>query len=167
MALIVENGSNVPGADSYVSEADAVTIAANLGLSFPVEAEAEVPLRIAALYLEKYRNQYQGTKIYNDQSLQWPREPVYIDNIYQDPTIIPKDLIYAQVVIASASAAGSNLFGTSLGNIVSKSVGDVSLGYANGGSTTNAAYLGQAQLYLGPLFTDAGSGALEFTVSRA
>jgi hypothetical protein len=164
MALIIEDGSNVPNADSYVSEAAATVIAAKLGLTL---RDSEIPLRLAAVYLEKARNRYQGSKVFDDQSLQWPRDPVYIDKIYNEPGVIPEDLIYAQVAVASAISTGSDVFGSSLGNIASKSVGDVSVSYANNGSTTNAAYLGLVQEYLAPLFKNPENGALEFAVSRA
>lgn len=167
MALIVEDGTDVAGADSYVSEADAVIIAASLGLSFPTAAESEIPLRLAAIYLEKYRNRYQGAKVFDDQSLQWPRNPVYIDKIYNDPAVIPEDLIYAQVVIGSSISAGANVFGTSFGNTSSKSVGDVSVTISNGGSSSNAAFMGFVNELLSPLFNNPENGALEFTVSRA
>lgn len=164
MALIVEDGTNIPNADSYVSEADAANISAKLGL---ILTNSEVPLRLAAVYLEKYRNRYQGSKVFDDQSLQWPRDPVYIDKTYNEPDVIPEDLIYAQVAVASAISTGSDVFGSSLGSIASKSVGDVSVSYTNNGSTTNAAYMGMVQEYLAPLFNSANNGALEFTVSRA
>ena len=85
MSLIVETGLNVTGADSYISEADAILRAVTLGLPFPAtDAESEIPLRQAATYLEKFRNNYQGSKVFTGQSLQWPRDPVYIDNVLND-----------------------------------------------------------------------------------
>ena len=166
--LIVENGTNVPDADSYVSALDAIDIAEKLGLTFPVTAnEADAPLRMAAMFLEKYRNNYQGSKYYGDQSLQWPRDPVYIDDFYNEPDNIPKDLIYAQVAIASVQYTGGNLYGTARGNTISRSVGDVSVTNGNNGSLTNAAYLGLANEFLKPLFKNPKNGLLEFTVCRA
>ena len=168
MALIVEDGTNVPNADSYISEADAITRAQALGLDFPTDpAEAEVPLRRAAMYLEKYRNQYQGTKVFSDQSLQWPRDPVYIDNIYNPKDNIPRDLIDAQVAVASADYSGRALYGTSTGSIASKSVGDVSVTKSNFGRLDDAAYLGFVKEVLKPILKGANLGALEFNVCRA
>jgi len=168
MALIVEDGTNVPGADSYISEADAITRAQNLGLDFPTDPnDAEVPLRRAAIYLEKYRNHYQGTKVFSDQSLQWPRDPVYIDNIYNPKDNIPHDLIDAQVAVASADYSGRALYGTSTGSITSKSVGDVSVTKSNVGRLDDAAYLGFVKEVLKPILKGANLGALEFNVCRA
>ncbi len=168
MALIVEDGTNVANADSYVSAIDAIEIAEKLGLDFPQsQIEAEAPLRMAALYLEKYRNNYQGYKVYSDQSLQWPREPVYIDGEYLEPDVIPTSLIQAQVAIASAQYSGKMLYGTGVGNVTSRSVGDVSVTNGNNGKIDNSAYLGFANELLKPLFNSAGNGGLEFNVWRA
>jgi len=168
MALIVEDGTNVPGADSYISEADAITRAQTLGLDFPTDPnDAEVPLRRAAIYLEKYRNQYQGKKVFDDQSLQWPRDPVYIDDIYNPKENIPQELIDAQVAIASADFSGQQLYGTSVGSVTSKSVGDVSVTKGNSGTLDNSAYLGFANELLKPILKNAKLGALEFKVCRA
>ena len=167
MALIVENGSNIANADSYISQADAVTLAAKYGWDFPDEAGSEIPLRNAALYLEKYRNNYQGSKVYSDQSLQWPRDPVYIDDVYNEPDVIPQALINAQVAIASAIHDGANIFGTSFGNVTSRSVGDVSVTTGNNGSISNAAYMGIVNEFLKPIFKNPQNGLLEFSVCRA
>jgi len=168
MALIVEDGSNVPNSDSYTSEPDAIDRAALLGLPFPAtDVDAEIPLRQAATYLEKFRNNYQGSKVFTDQALQWPRDPVYIDNIYNEPGNIPQLLIDAQISIASAVFGGAQLYGTAVGSVNSRTVGDVTVSTGNSGSTDNSAYLGQANDLLKPLFKNPNLGGLEFTVCRA
>ena len=168
MALIVETGLNITGSDSYISEADAILRAVNLGLPFPAtDAEAEIPLRQAATYLEKFRNNYQGTKVFTDQSLQWPRDPVYIDNVLNDKENIPQLLIDAQVSIASAVFGGAKLYGTATGSINSKSVGDVSVSVGNNGALDNSTYFGYSKELLKPLFKNPSLGGLEFAVSRA
>jgi len=168
MALVVENGTGVADADSYVSEADAITRATLLGLDFPVlDAEAEVPLRRAAIYLESYRNKYQGKKYIDGQALQWPRNPVYIDEVLNDPSVIPQELIDAQIVLASVEYANGNLFGTALGGVGSRSVGDVSITSNNGGAANNSAFSGLANELIAPLLKSAALGGLEFNVSRA
>lgn len=168
MALIVETGSGLPNADSYISEADAITRAALLGLEFPaLDADAEVPLRRAAIYLERYRNKYQGIKYVAGQALQWPRDPVYIDEILNDPSTIPQVLIDAQVSLASVEYVNGNLFGTAVGGVGSRSVGDVSVTNNNGGALDNSAYTGFANELIAPLFKSAALGGLEFNVCRA
>ena len=57
MALIVESGTGIAGAESYISVVDAHARAALLGWDLPTdETEVEIALRKGALYLEQYRN---------------------------------------------------------------------------------------------------------------
>ena len=166
--LIVEDGSNVAGSDSYISESDAIARAAVLGLPFPAtEAASTIPLRQAAIYLEQYRNRYQGKKIYSDQSLQWPRDPVYIDNIYNEPDNIPQNLIDAQISITSEVFVGAPIYGTAAGSPNNRKVGDVSVTNSNSGRLDNSAYLGFTNELLKPLFKNPSVGGLEFPVCRA
>ena len=166
MALIVEDGTGVIGAESYVSVADAQVRAELYQWDFPEETEeAEQLLRRGAMYLEQYRNRYQSVKLVGGQGLQFPRDVVYIDNVLQESETIPQLLIDAQIRAASVSFEGGNLFATGL-NAVSKSVGDVSLSYGNG-KADNSAWMGDVMNLLKPLFKDAGLGAGEFVVSRA
>jgi len=168
MALIVETGANIPDADSYISEAAAITRAAFLGLPFPATvANAEIPLRQSATYLEKFRNKYQGKKVFDDQTLQWPRDPVYIDNVFNEIDNIPQLLIDAQVSIASAVFGGAKLYGTATGSVSDSSVGDVSVTKSNSGALDNSVYLGHTNTLLKPLFKNPALGGLEFAVSRA
>ena len=168
MALIVEDGTGISGSDSYISEADAILRASVLGLPFPAtDASSEIPLRQSATYLEKFRNRYQGKKVFDDQSLQWPRDPVYIDNVYNESDNIPQLLIDAQVSIASAVFGGAQLYGTATGSVSNSSVGDVSVTKSNTGALDNSVYLGYTNTLLKPLFKNPALGGLEFAVSRA
>jgi hypothetical protein len=166
MALIVEDGTGVAGANTYISASDAVARAAVLGFDFPAEVDAETPLIRATIYLQTLRLQYQGTKYITGQPLQWPRDPVYIDNEYNDPSVIPQLLIDAQVYIASVDYAGGNLFATAAGSATSRSVGDVSVTNSNSGKLDNTAVMGFANDMLKPLMKSANYGALEFPVCR-
>ena len=91
MALIIEDGSNVANANSYVTltEVRAYALARGVTLSI-IDSDVEVLVIKAMDYLESLRNKYQGTKTYTDQALQWPRENVYIDGILQANDSIPE-----------------------------------------------------------------------------
>ena len=166
MALIVEDGTGVVGANTYITAADAVARADIYCFSFPAEIDAEVHLIRAAVYLETLRNNYQGKKYIVGQSLQWPRDPVYIDDEYNDPSSIPQLLIDAQVNIASVDYSGGNLFATTSGSTTSKSVGDVSVSTSNGGKVDNTTLMGFANDMLKPLLKSARLGLFEFNVCR-
>ena len=117
--------------------------------------------------MESYRNQYQGKKYVAGQALQWPRNPVYIDEVLNDPSVIPTELIDAQIVLASVEYTNGNLFGTAVGGVGSRSVGDVSITSNNGGASDNSAYSGLANELIAPLLKNAELGGLELNVSRA
>lgn len=164
--LIVEDGTGVTGAESYISVVDAQARAALFGWDFPTDTtEAEIVLRKSGMYLEQYRNRYQGYKLLAAQGLQFARVGVYIDGVLQAPAPIPQMLIDAQIRSASVAYTGGNLFATGL-NASSKSVGDVSLSYG-GSKVDNSAWMGDVMMMLKPLFKDAALGGSEFVVSRA
>lgn len=76
MALIVEDGSRVAGADSYLSVADADThhtARGNTGWTGDAGAK-EAALRKATDYLgQTYRQRWRGVRIDSNQALDWPR----------------------------------------------------------------------------------------------
>lgn len=75
MALIVEDGTGVPNADSYVSLSDATAYCAAMGHSAWATASAtdqESALRRATQYLDT-RYRYAGNRITTTQALEWPR----------------------------------------------------------------------------------------------
>lgn len=109
MALIVEDGSGLANADSYVSLADASTMATALGLVFAIsgsdEALAEQALRRATLWLDAtYRSRFGGWKRrYRQQALEWPRQGAYDNAVV--PQLIPEDEVPAEIVRATVIAA--------------------------------------------------------------
>lgn len=78
MPLVVENGTGVPGADSYVSvsEADAY-VAANGGAGWSAanSTAKESALRRATQYVDA-RYRFRGHRLNLNQSLEWPRGDV-------------------------------------------------------------------------------------------
>ena len=83
MALILETGAGLSTADSYVSLADASTIATALGLTFAIsgadETPAEQALRRATLWLDaSYRHLLGGYRTkYRAQALEFPRSGMW------------------------------------------------------------------------------------------
>lgn len=139
MTLIVEDGSIVANANTYVSLADARTRASALGVTISsVDATAEAQLIQATLYVDRYyREQYQGLKVESDQSLQWPRSNVYIDGYYIDNDEIPQELIDSEIYAAAELEAGNSLYTNSDGKNVKleEVVGAVKVEYFNSGKT--------------------------------
>lgn len=74
MALVVEDGSGVVGANSYLSVAELRAYATERGIVLPADPGVEPLLIKAADYLEL--RTYIGTKVNDDQGLSWPRNTV-------------------------------------------------------------------------------------------
>ena len=72
MAIVVENGSVVSGANSYISLADFKLYAAARGITLPADATVEAYLVKSTDYLESNRNRFVGTLTDRDQALSWP-----------------------------------------------------------------------------------------------
>lgn len=104
MALLVEDGTGVVGAESYVSVADFTTWATKRGYTLPSgEVNVEALLRKGADFIE--RKQFLGVVEFTDQGLAFPR---LIEDAYgvATSTGIPKNLVTAQMMLAMESMNG-------------------------------------------------------------
>lgn len=103
MALIIEDGSLVTGAQSYVSVAELNAYAMARGIT--IDGDPEQLLLKAMDYLETL--QYIGLKRTRDQGLQWPRANVFIDAYDFPDHEIPQELKNGQIEVALAEDAGN------------------------------------------------------------
>ena len=77
MALIVEDGTIVPSADSFLSLVDARLLAVNYGLTLPIDdTEAEIALRNGYLLLLTEERNLQGSRVSAEQTGIFPRKNV-------------------------------------------------------------------------------------------
>ena len=111
MTLIVEDGSGLSTAESYISAADASTRHTNLGntnCALLTSDEMEQALRRATVYMEQaYRERWQGYVQHLDQALSWPRNSVVIDGWRWIATdIVPAEVANACADLALKAAAG-------------------------------------------------------------
>ena len=101
MALIIEDGSIVPNANSFVTVADARTRATIYGLTLPVlDADAEAALITGAMWIKQQEAELQGARIDEAQALSYPRTPVYLYSFLLASDSIPQELIDSQVIAA-------------------------------------------------------------------
>lgn len=115
MALIVEDGTMVTGAESYAS----VTYANNYNLLIGNEAWSDLDLSVkeqclrkATQYMQsKYYANWLGSKRLSTQALDWPRDGVVIfgTEYIQPNSIIPNEIKNACCILAS-KASTSALF---------------------------------------------------------
>lgn len=150
MALIVEDGTGLPDAESYISVADADAYfaarsnAAWAALAAPAK---EAALRKAADYIGAvYGERWKGVKLGPDQALDWPRALVERKDFryagLNGFTMIsgryyyPSDYVPIPVARAAAElavrAAAETLLADQGGQVKSETVGPISVTYADG-----------------------------------
>lgn len=100
MSIIVEDGTLVEGANSYIDVAYLKDYAAARGITLPADSELPAKLILAMDYLDTYDAQWPGTA---KGSLAWPRKDTEYENI-------PANLKKAQAVLAIKAAQGIPLF---------------------------------------------------------
>ncbi|MCK5605392.1 hypothetical protein KAR91_26105 [Candidatus Pacearchaeota archaeon] len=105
MSLIVEDGTGLSTAESYISVADASTYFTARGVttwdSIASDALREAALRNATEYMvNEYRKRWQGVRVFQVQALDWPRQGVVVDS-----WSIPSDEVPETVARACAELA--------------------------------------------------------------
>lgn len=156
MTLIVEDGSKVADANSYVSVADARSYATLRGVTLPVaDGDVEALLVKAMDFIEAQRSRFQGDKTYTDQALQFPRTGVYVDGLLLGSTSVPRELRYAQMALAVEAQTNDLMpsrLPTDKGPVTQESVeGAVSVTYANTGRLNSVPAFAKADALLTPL----------------
>ncbi len=133
MAIVVEDGTIVEGANSYVSTTELTAFAS--ARSITLTAGAETLLIQAMDYIESLS--YQGAKRnFTDQPLQWPRVNVYIDGWYNSVDHIPQQLKDGLCHVAIAIDEGNGPDADVPRFTRSERVGDLEVVYASGAPST-------------------------------
>lgn len=103
MALTVEDGTGVAGANSYVTLAEARSYATDRGLSLPADDAALSVLLVKAWeYIDmEPRGLYKGDKTYlTPETAKWPRTGVIVDRVEYDAAVVPGAIKKAQIQAA-------------------------------------------------------------------
>lgn len=110
MALIVEDGSIVAGANSFISLADAEIMADDMGITIHSSSNhAETELRQAYYQLVRsYQNRLQGTIVSPAQTGIFPRYDVHANGYLVASDSIPVDVQRAQLEYANAIHKGAD-----------------------------------------------------------
>lgn len=133
MALTVEDGSGVTGAESYISLADADTYLAARGFTAWAslsEGDKEAALRNATEYMEG-RYVWKGERVADGQALSWPRECVYAYGYLVASDEVPGKVSYACAKLALKASAGE-LLPDAGAQVKQETVGPISVTYADG-----------------------------------
>lgn len=142
MALIVENGTIVPNADSYVSVADYETWADARGFEYD-DTVIEGQILRAMDYIETLR--FIGQKSTKAQPLQFPRVGVVVDGFELDFNEIPEQLKKAVFESVKAEAEGVSQLANVERRTVREKVGEIEVEYAqNSNSVTSVIAINRA-----------------------
>ncbi len=168
MALIVEDGTGIANADSFVSLVDARAKAALLGIALPADnTQAEIELRKGASYVNNQDSSLSGERLNPVvQTMCYPRENSTKHGHAVANNVVPIDAVNAQISAAATISGGVNPYKINDGKEVKsvEAVGAVKKSYYQ--STSNTTESGEVKLtealaYLKPLMSDsAASGGL-------
>jgi hypothetical protein len=171
MALVIENGSLVANATSYVSVAEVRAYAAARASTIPAadapgDASIEAACIVAIDFLESFRGEFQGSKVdAASQALQWPRIGAWLDGAEIPATTIPKILKDAQCQLAIEAVNGLDLMPTGDGReVIRKKIDVLETEYRPGSGGAAQPVLTRVRALLGPLLS---SGFGKIKVVRA
>jgi len=152
MTLIIEDGSQVPNANSYVTDAEYTAYAALRGLTVGVDAPTrEIELLLSMDFIESHRSIFKGLRVSKDQSLQWPRSAVWVDSFPVNADEIPDELKNAQIEAGIAVAGKIELLRTENNqNLKREKVDVIEREFHNGGSWQTVR-LDRVNIYLKPI----------------
>lgn len=133
MSLIVEDGSIVTGAESYITVAEASTYHSNRGnaawAALTSDAVREQCLRKATDYMEQaYRSRWQGYRTGETQALSWPRYDVTVEGYDVDSDVVPAAVKNACAELA-LKAATAELLADQSQAVLSEKVGEIEVAY--------------------------------------
>lgn len=110
MAIVVEDGTNVANANSFVTLAEYTAWADDRGINVPPSPASEQNLIKATDYINTLEPQFSGERLYDDQPLAFPRTLQYIHGILVADGNIPKEVKVLQYTVAYALSLGIELF---------------------------------------------------------
>jgi hypothetical protein len=162
MTIVVEDGSGVTGANSYVTLAEARAYASARGVNLSGSDSAVEQHIVKSIdYLEAQRARYKGNKTNTSQSLQWPRSNVTIDNEIILSDEIPQILKSLQCQVIITDHLGIDLFPVQQGNfVIREKIGPLDTTFSDKIKTSATPTVPAIDALLLPLCRNTGSGIL-------
>lgn len=157
--IIVEDGSIVANANSYISEAYLTTYASDRGITLTQDTDS---LIIQAMdYIESLN--FIGYKLTEDQPLQWPRGSAVIDGYAVDTDEIPKELQQGLAETCIAIDQGNGPLDAVERSTKKEKVGEIEVEYMDNSSSTTIVKTINSKLRK---LIAGGNNGLSFTVRR-
>lgn len=179
MAFIVETGSGVAGATSYVSEAEAETIATDLGVQAFIDlsdtgAKQRALMQASRFLNLNYRWPVGAGPLTTTQGMGWPRAEVYDPNTGLLVQGVPQAVKEAVVILAGKIAAGVSLFadvaagGTQ--QVKREKVNGIEVEYFQGNGAASPVFFGEVTQLMASVWATAygvgGGGINQMRVAR-
>jgi hypothetical protein len=167
MALIIEDGTVIAGANSFATVEEARAYTEARGVELPLDdAEVEHALVKAGDYLISYEQKLKGQRVQQAQTMVYPRFGVILYDTQFPSTGIPQQLKDAQIELATYAADGVVLRPVGAGRETRREeVGPIKLEYFEGGRSSIDPVFNAANDILKPLLSSAGGNF--FPVYRA
>lgn len=134
ISIIVEDGSNVTNANSYVSIIDARLYCSQRGVSLSTNDDDVAVMIIKACdFIESHAERFQGSTLTADQALSWPRIGVYAFGFEVPSNSIPPRLKTAQCAAVLAVSQGIDLLPTRTSSdyVTEETVGPLTTKYSD------------------------------------
>ena len=167
--LIVEDGSIVAGANTYIDVAYLQSFADLRGVTLPANStDIETLIIKSADYVEAFRERFKGSKIEYTQPMQWPRQNVTVDGFSVPGDSIPTELQESQAQAALESNTGQDLSPSIVQNIKRKKIDVLETEYfgPQDGVSSQPTFP-KVDAYLDPLLdSSGGTGSIRFNTSR-
>lgn len=137
MSIIIEDGTIVEGANSYIDDAYLVSYATKRGLVLPdLLADREILIYNSMDYIETMSAQLKGSIVSEDQPLSFPRKGIYVNGFLLSEGKIPENIKKAQAQVAFESSV-TDLFSDNDGtNVKKEKLGPLETEYFFGGSSS-------------------------------
>ena len=137
MALIIEDGSIVAGANSFVTDTELQTYANLRNFDLPATQPDREALLVQGMdYLFSKEADFKGCRVSIDQPLMYPRRGATVNGFNVPITSIPMNLKAAQMELALAASTITLMPNESLQNVQSTKVDVLQISYFQGGSMT-------------------------------
>lgn len=127
MAIVVEDGTVVLSANSYITVAEYKSWADDRGITYGTDDAVSKLLYRAHDYFESLS--FKGIKHTEDQPMQWPRDDVYIDGYSVESDEIPKEVKVAIFELIKIEADGDSRLAPSEREVTSEQVDSIKITY--------------------------------------
>lgn len=157
MALIIEDGSIVPNANSFTTDAELQAYALARNITLPATEAERDSLQILAMdYLFSVEHKLKGCRVSIEQELPYPRVGVCANGFDVPSDTIPKAVKNAMMELAMQAHVSDLLINKTNKNVASEKVDVIEVSYFSGGSWESV-NTGRANAYLTAYYIGGGN----------